>query len=228
MSRFFPLVCLLACATDPVGSTGQPLESGPRLVHSQRVWASPSGTDGVPRYTLAWESADGTRSPAGVGVVTHAVEWNGGALYVDVERRLQWEGELVAENVVDVPAVSPDGSRFAYVVVEEDRAGTRAALHVSDGSNDEVWDRTLLNLGALRFAPDGSAVLGVGSVNGGVAGLQVVSADGARCLTNCDLRVGESWGDAFIPAPGSASALMFEGDRVAFDAPQGRITEVWR
>lgn len=226
VSRILPLLLLAACATEPIESSSQAL-SGARLVHSQRVWASPAGTDGVPRYTLAWERPDGTREPAGVGVVTHAIEWSGGALTVDPGRTLRWEGEPIAEQVVDAPAVSPDGTRFAYVVVEDDVDGTYAALHVSDGTHDEVWDRTLLSLGALRFSPDGSAVLGVGSLNGGVAGLHVVTLDGARCLTNCTLRVGQPW-DGFVPPPGSASALTFEGERVAFDTPQGRIWQVWR
>lgn len=225
--RLLSLIFVLACATEPVGSASQGLESGSHLVHSQRVWASPSGTDGVPRYTLAWESLDGTRAPAGVGVVLHATEWMGGALYVDPERVLRYEGERIAAEVIDAPTVSPDGSRFAYVVVEDDAAGTHAALHVSDGSSDVVWDRSLLGFGALRFSPDGSAVLGVGSVNGGVAGLHVVTVEGARCLTNCGLRVGQAW-EGFVPPPGSGSALIFEGDHVAFDSPQGRVSEVWR
>ena len=231
MIRLLPFVLLLACASEPVhggdfGSQSAALESA-RLVHSQRVWAAPTSSDGPPRYTLAWEHVDGARTPAGVGLVTHARAWQGGALYVDPASTLRYEGRIVAHDVVDAPAVSDDGRRFAYVVVEEDAHGTRAVVHVSDGEIDQVWDRSLLTLGALRFVPDGSALVGIGSANGGVAGLHAISVEGARCLTNCGLRVGHAW-DGYLAPPGSASALRFEGDRVMYDAPQGSVAEVWR
>ncbi len=217
---------LAGCSTGSVDARTESLESTPRLVYSQRVWAAPGGGDGAPRYLLAWEY-EGERTSAGVGLVTHARQWQAGALFVNPANELWFEDARIATHVVDAPAVAPDGSRFAYVVVEEDASGTRAALHVSDGVRDEVWDRSRLTLGALQFAPDGSAVLAVGSTNGGVAGLHVVHPDGARCLTNCALRVGEAW-EGYVAPPSSASALVFDEDYVSFDTPQGRVSQEWR
>jgi hypothetical protein len=92
-------------------------------------------------------------------------------------------------------------------------------LHRREGTRDVVLDRTLYALGALRFAPDGRTVLGVGSVNGGVAGLHVFGDEGSACLSNCSLRTGAFSVQEQTPLP--FGELRFEGDEVAWDGPDG-------
>ncbi len=224
-----------ACRTDVPGNRREALVEppvAPRLVYDRKVWAAPPGGDGAPVYTLAWEHPDGRRTPAGVGPVVHATLWRGAIVYVDPRSRLWLEGQdqPLALGVVDAPAVSPDDAKLAYVVVAESSEGTRAEVHVRSAHADRLVDRSLLSFGALRFSPDGSVLLGVGSVDSGVAGLHAIDlrAGARRCLSNCDLRVGQPWGDAFLPPPGSAAELRFEGDEVLFDTVAGRARLRWR
>lgn len=229
-----PLLLCMACGTPQPGAVQEPLaRDGARLVRDRVVWAPPSsGADGAPLTTLAWEHADGSRTPVDVGPVVHAVVWRGAVVYVDRGLHLWREGEDQpwAEGVPAAPAVSPDGSALAYVVAHEGAEGTHAEVHVRTASADRVVDRSLLAFGALRFSPDGGVLLGVGSVNGGVAGVHAIDlGSGARvCLSNCELRVGQPWGDAFVPPPGDPTALRFEGDELVYDTPAGLARLRWR
>ena len=233
------LAALGACGAEPpVGASpiegaAQPLPRGDaRLVRDRVVWTAPAGGDGAPAYTLAWEQPDGSRVPADIGPVVHAVVWRGAIAYVDPRRRLWREGDSapLAQGVVDAPAVSPDGAWLAYVVPVESQDGTHAEVHLRGADADRVLDRSLYTFGALRFSVDGEALFGVGSDNGGVAGLHVIDirTGARRCLSNCALRVGQPWGDAFLPPPGSTSELRFEGDEVVFDTPRGVARLRWR
>ncbi len=115
--------------------------------------------------------------------------------------------------------MSSDGETLAYVALEEDD-DVRSALHLRRES-DDVRDRSLYSLGALRFAPDGGTVLGVGAVNGGVVGLHVFDDLGRRCLSNCDLRAGSEWED-YVRPPGGPTALHFDDSDVSWDGSDGQ------
>ncbi len=229
-----PLASLsLGCTGADLGELHEPLlKEGARLVRDRVVWAPPPGADGPPLTTLAWEHRDGSRSAIDVGPVVHAAVWGGSIVYVDRGFRLWREGELQpwAEGVPGAPVVSPDGAMLAYVVADESEDGVRAEVHVRTSEGDRVVDRSLLSLGMLRFSPDGQVLLGVGSVNGGVAGLHAIDVRSGRhrCLSNCALRVGQPWGDAFVPPPGDPSALRFEEDELVYDVPTGLARLRWR
>ena len=247
--------CGGGCAPTEPGTGASALEATRRLVPSGVVFAAPEGGDGATRRTYAWEHADGTREPSGLPIAIDAQEHGGDVYLVTPDARLLRfvEGdptreELVARSVIDRVAVSPRA--LAYVVIDEGAPTTASVLHRREAGRDVVLDRTLYALGALTFAPDERTLIGVGSVNGGVAGLHVFDDDGRRCLTNCDLRTGlrterpvECRGQATDPSsceplgasaptrwtPLPASTLRFEGDEVRWDDEAG-VTRValWR
>ena len=63
----------------------------------------------------------------------------------------------------------------------------------------------LASVGVMRLEPE--RVLFVGARNGGVAGVWVADADGARCVSNCDLRTGTDWQGRFVPPPTDPTLL---------------------
>jgi hypothetical protein len=219
----------VGCAPAEPGTGASPLEAPRRLVPSAVVFAAPEGGDGATRRTYAWERADGTREPSGLPVAIDAQEHRGDVYLVTPDARLlrfahgdPSREELVARSVIDRVAVSPRA--IAYVVIDDgvlERGAqtTASVLHRREAGRDVVLDRTLYALGALTFAPDERTLLGVGSVNGGVAGLHVFDDDGRRCLTNCEHRTGSSDSAQWTPLP--ASPLRFEGDEVRWDDEHG-------
>jgi hypothetical protein len=97
-----------------------------------------------------------------------------------------------------------------------------AEVHVLDADGaDRVLTTGLASAGLLAPQPDGT-IFFVGARNGGVAGLWSISAGKTRCLTNCDLRTGQPWGDRFVPPPGDTAAISVAGQRVEWDAYDGR------
>lgn len=128
---------------------------------------------------------------------------------------------LVAREVVTEPAISDDGQALAYVAHDGSLA---YALRVIDARGTRTIARDVPSAGALRFSPDGRALVFVGRSPGGVAGLHAISVDAAagvttapRCLTNCELVTGRPWGARFVPPPAGAAALRFDGDEVAYE-----------
>ncbi len=220
------------CAPTEPGSGASSLEATRRLVPSAVVFAAPEGSDGATRRTYAWERADGAREPSGLPVAIDAQEHRGDVYLVTPDARLLHfvEGdpsreELVARSVIDHVAVSPRA--LAYVVIDEGAQATASVLHRREAGRDVVLDRTLYALGALSFAPDERTLLGVGSVNGGVAGLHVFDDEGRRCLTNCEHRTGHSDPAQWTPLP--ASTLRFDGDEVRWDDEYGAThSATWR
>ena len=222
----------LGCAPTEPGSHTSTLDATRRLVPSAVVFAAPEAGDGATRRTYAWERADGTREPSGLPVAVDAQEHRGDVYLVTPDARLLRfvEGdpsreELVARSVIDRVAVSAHA--LAYVVVDDGAQTTASVLHRREAGRDVVLDRTLYALGALTFAPDGRTLIGVGSENGGVAGLHVFDDAGRRCLTNCEHRTGSTDPAQWTPLP--AGALRFEGDEVRWDDENGVTrSATWR
>ncbi len=205
---------------------------------SSRVWTAPVGGDAPARYAVQWRYADGRLEDVGIGrPVVAAVEFDGSVYFVDGSETLFRfsEGEtLVHRDVLEAPALSEQGDRLAYVVRDETGPeSVRAEVHLVLDGRDVVVDRSLQSFGAARFTPDGAALLGVGAGEGGVAGVHRIAlavdgdAVGARCLSNCELRVGRPWTN-FVANPGSAQALQFDGDQVSWDAHGERAVRSWR
>lgn len=214
----------IGCAPLEADANTASLEASRRLVPSAVVFAAPEAGDGATRRVYAWEDADGTRTASGLPVGIDAQVHRGDVFLVTPDARLLRfaEGDpsrerRVASSVVDRIAVSPHA--LAYVVTDEDARGTASVLHRIENERDVVLDRSLYALGALTFAPDERTVIGIGSVNGGVAGLHVFDDDGRRCLTNCEHRTGHSSPQDWTPLP--TSALRFEGDEVHWDDANG-------
>ncbi|MEM9071052.1 MAG: hypothetical protein AAGE52_21250 [Myxococcota bacterium] len=220
------LLCIAGCASrEDVSATSSSLNPDRELVRSA-LWTLAAGSDQEPAYLLAWEAADGTRTASGLGPVLHGVRWRDQIAYVDRAHtlRLSEESQPLATDVVGAPVVSEDV--LGFVRIDETARGTWFELHrVSD--RHRVLARARGSLGDLRIAPGGQAIFGVGARNGGVAGLWVADAAGLRCLTNCNLRVGEPWGDAFVPPP-STDTLRFDGPEVLFDTPHGAMRRRWQ
>lgn len=222
----------LGCqSVEPSGSTGAELEPAPTLVFHRRAVTPAPGSDQRPGYTLAWEHPDGRLEAIALPrPAVHAVALGPELYWVDADHRLHHrERGHRDEPVAEAVFAAPIAERGLVVFVTGD-VGEAQTLHWRDAHGGSGRVPTgLYQLGGLRLAPDGTAVLGVGSTNGGVAGVWVVPLEGdARCLSNCGLRVGEPFGEAFVPSPGAADALVFEGDRVRWDTPAGPVTRRWR
>jgi len=132
---------------------------------------------------------------------------------------------LIARSVSSPPWVGVD--RIVYASEVGDTVELRA---LAQGA-ETTLARGLASAGMYRLGPDAQGLFFVGAKNGGVAGLWFArfDADEARCLTNCELRTGQPWGDAFVPPPGSAESLEFDGDDVRYVEMNGQtITRSFR
>jgi dipeptidyl aminopeptidase/acylaminoacyl peptidase len=130
----------------------------------------------------------------------------------------------VARGVVGRPAVSADGSRFAFVRESSRELRTEIlAVELSDGA----WSapRLLADEGTpdlVSISPDGRLVAFVAGA-GGIASVFVVPFDGGAPvqLTNVGLRrEGEGPPPAFVPIP-LRDPPRFEGDRLVWTARDG-------
>lgn len=213
------------------GERAEPLGAAHELVLRSRVWSAPSGADGAPLYTLAWRRPDGSFEDVGLGHPVRSATAVADTIFaVDAHDRLlrvhATEGvDVIADQVLVAP--TGDAQQLAFVRRDEGPSRLRAQLHLlRDDGQTALLDDELQSLGALAWAPDHQHLVGVGALPGGVAGLHVFDArTGARrCLTNCELRVGQPW-HGFVPSPGSARAYRFEGEVVRWDA-EGTAAEV--
>ena len=242
MARRPIVLCLLALATGCHGPDGaEPEETTRRaaigaraeLVVTRTVWEPPLGAGDPSLVELGWLEPDGVVTALALPepAVTWAA-WGEEAVVVGRDGAL-WavardgRRELLGRNAVGTPAVSDDGERLAYVV-RDDLRGEVRLRHRSGGVRAVARD--LGSAGALRFAPDGRHLLLVGSRPGRVAGLLVADlAEGrVRCLTNCDLAVGQPWGDRFLALPPGPESLAFEGDHVSWRAGGQLVTRRFR
>lgn len=179
------------------------------------------GPDAPPRVTLARRQHDGTLVPLR-GQYLHAVEFRDGVAAVTLGRELQLlrangSQSLVAKELDGLPALDREGS-----LVYAARFGEVVELHRLHGSGAQQRLASVRG-SATRLSPrsEGTVVF-IGSERGRVAGIWIADSQGARCLTNCDLRVGRPWGEAYRPLPGETDAVRFVGSRIEWKTAEGR------
>ncbi len=216
---------LVGCAADRSEGARASLRQNTVALEVSGRSAAPIGGDGPTTYRLAW-----VRGAQRDEIAIDAVAWAERGAHVLVLTRdgtLTRVGHDLQHEVVDVdvasaPVTAPGNpERVAWAC----RTGE---LKVLDGEHMTTRAQGLLSAGALRFAPDGEALLFVNARNGGVAGLFVADANGTRCLTNCALRVGQPFDD-YVPPPMSADSLRFSGDEVEWSTGDGTLSRVrWR
>jgi len=184
---------------------------------------APPASDAKPRLLLAFRLHDGRLVPIKDEAVSYAPFRNGVAL-VNPENRLVFVTPDGARRVLANESGAPPirGPKGELVYVAKYRKG--AEIHVLEAQGDNgVVAEGFANAGLLKLQPDGRLFF-VAATNGGVAGLWTVDdikAGSGRCLTNCDLRTGKPWGDAFVPAPGDAESIRVIGERVQWKTPEG-------
>jgi hypothetical protein len=210
-------IALGGCASEP---SSAPVRDENVEVNRQ-LDEVPGGTDTRPRFALALRAADGTRVPLESRALAH-VTFSGGLALVDSQRRLVVVATDGARRVLAEEAGAPParGARGELLYVAQKDTG--AEVHALEAAGaDRVIASGLFSAGLLAPQPDGT-ILFVGARNGGVAGLWSISGDTTSCLTNCDLKTGEPWGDSFVPPPGDVAAIKVLGTRVEWDAFDGK------
>jgi hypothetical protein len=210
-------ISLGSCASEP---SSAPIRDENVEVNRQ-VDEVPGGTDTPPRFAIALRATDGTKTPLESRALAH-VTFSGGLALVDSTRRLVVVAADGARRVLAEEAGAPParGARGELVYVAQ--ADTGAEVHVLEpGGADRVIATGLASAGLLAPQPDGTTLF-VGARNGGVAGLWTIGSSGSRCLTNCDLKTGEPWGDRFVPPPGEVAAIKIVGARVEWQAHDGK------
>src|SRR5690606_19490782 len=207
------------------------LESGPveagvsqpqpgRVVATRMQNSAPDGTDAPPRVSLARLTEDGAVVPI-PGDYVHAVAFRVGQAAVTGARELYLvrgdaSKSLLARHVDGLPAQADDGA-----LVYTARFGDTVEIHwlSLDGTNHRLAS---FQGSATRLSPQGERqVVFVGAKRGGVSGTWIADAQGARCLTNCALRVGKPWGDAYRAPPGDGSKVRIVGYTVEWQTAQG-------
>ena len=179
------------------------------------------GLDAPPRVTLVRRHQDGTSSPIG-GQFLDALEFRDGVAAITLQRELQLlhadgSASLVAKELDGRPAVDSEGSLFYAARFGEVVELTRLSSH---GTQQRLAS---FRGSATRLSPrsDGTVVF-IGSETGGVSGIWIADSRGARCLTNCDLRVGQPWGAAYRALPGETESVRFVGSKVEWQTADGR------
>lgn len=205
----------------PASSTGAAAETLGAIVVLRPANATPAGLDAPPRVTLAQRGSNGRLVPLR-GEYLQAIEFRGGVAVVTLERELQLlrtngSRSLVANEVDGLPVLDREGSlvyaaRFGEVV-ELYRLGR-------DGKQRRLAS---LRGSATRLSPrsDGTLVF-IGAELGGVSGIWIADSHGARCLTNCGLRVGQAWGDSYRALPGETDTVRFVGSKIEWTTAEGR------
>lgn len=221
------LVLSGGCAAGPhtTERSGEALAAADVIIRALPSSAT-EGTDARPRVEVT------------VGRVTRegsaAVRFAGGAAYVDAEHRLHaidaaGRERLLGEEVLAAPVADASGSRLAWAEAHDLGAPELRTLGAWHASAVTIA-RAPGAMAPLAFLDDGTLAL-VGSVNGGVAGLWLAEARGGgslECLTNCELRAGTPWGDAYVPPPEGGASIHADGDRVTFVAADGSQRTVSR
>lgn len=202
MKWLFVLI-IVACSSARVDQRqSSALSEPPRLVALAE--APDTVGDEAPRTRVGFVDGQGNITEHDQGAQLFVERFRDGAALVDSERRLyqvwRFERRMLAANV---SALASDGEHLVYVTQNPD--GLSIRLH--DGASERVLARGLASAGVLKI--EAERVLFVGAANGGVAGVWQVSFNGneAHCATNCDLRTGEPWGDAFVPPPTEPTLL---------------------
>lgn len=217
---FLSFAALAGCAPTPA-SVSSPALAGEAVVVRETVEEVPEGGDLPDTVLLAHVDEEGVARPI-EGRAFDGVAFQGGALVLRTDHRLEMVREGAAPSVIDgeavfSPVVSADAEHAAWASVR----GLEQALVVIDreGGRAEAA-QGLASIGALSFDPatHGGArrIAFVGAVNGGIAGVWVARADGSatRCLTNCALRAGQPLGSDHEPLPDEL--VRFEGDAITY------------
>jgi hypothetical protein len=154
-----------------------------------------------------------------------ATPFSEGVAWVDGDRRLHLlsldgHERTIAEAVGGRPIPDPKGERLAFAELREQEPG--ALLRLVE-ARQQV--RTIAALpGAmapLAWTERGIVLVGAGP--GGVAGVWLLGpgAPAPRCLTNCALRVGESWGSSYLPPPADGESIRVDGELLRYRAADG-------
>jgi hypothetical protein len=181
---------------------------------------APPASDGAALHTLAFVYGDGRRVPIAEQAVSF-VPFRDGVALVDRTRRLLLVSpdggtRVLAQASGAPPALGPSGE-LVYVARQE----LVSEVHVLHASGqDRIVASGLASAGMLAPQRDGRLCF-VGAKAGGVAGVYVVQDAGARCLSNCELKTGEPWGDAHVPLPKDASSIAISGTQVTWEAWDG-------
>lgn len=201
------------------------LERGPT------VWSPPQGADGPSHFEVGWAPG----GPVFPAPATASRAWGDAAAVLDGERalhRFHRDGrvEPIADRVSGM-IVSGDGQRLAYTT--GDVYGPMDVRIVSDDDGEtRVVAREVLAPSLLSFEQSGSVLFLLAAGPGGVMGLHVIELDGApalRCLTNCALRTGTAWGDAFVAPPAAWDEVIVDASTVRYRDESGQPTSVsWR
>lgn len=217
-------VSLVACGQverSPASTTGPAPETNGAIVVLRPEGTRPAGPDAPPTVTLGRRQNAGTLAPL-PGEYIDALEFRAGVAAVTRQRELylmhpNGSRSLLAKQLDGLPALASEGSlfyaaRFGEVVelTRLRRNGVQYRLASFRGS-------------ATRLSPrsDGTLVF-IGSDAGGVAGIWVADSHGARCLTNCELRAGRPWGNAYRPPPGETATVRFVESRIEWKTADGR------
>ncbi|MCA9608180.1 MAG: hypothetical protein KC619_21370 [Myxococcales bacterium] len=192
------VLCLGCTAVEPAAA---PLEEAPTLVALGDQ--GPGVGDARPHLRVAFRAADGSTTPVDLEASALVPRWRDGAALIDPEGRLYqvWPDGRRRMLAPRATALGTDGERLVFAV-ERDLG---VELRVHDGTEAQTLAEGLSSAAMLRV--DHDRVRFVGARPGGVAGVWVADASGARCRTNCDLRTGEPWGDRFVPPPSDPSQL---------------------
>ena len=198
-----------------------------RIIHEP-----PPGGDGPTVWTTYREGGDGSLRPIdGADRVTAFARRGETAIAVDEGGRLlrlspRGSAIVLTEGVIGTPLLAEDGERVFVGQVQREggRDGSEGAaiveVDLATGA-ETVLGRSLGSVAGLWLEPTGRWLIFVAAGVGGVAGLWAVPTSahgvpggGARCLTNCALRTGRSWGDAFVALPTDRGTLRVSAGRL--------------
>jgi hypothetical protein len=192
----------------------------PRVVATRSQGSAPQASDAAPRVSLARLEPDGSLSPI-AGRYIDAVGFRHGQAAVTGDRELHLvtgdgSPSLLARQLDGLPTRAADGSlvyaaRFAEVV--------EVYWLTPDGTNHRLAS---FRGSATRLAPQTKrTVIFVGAKLGGVSGAWLADAQGAHCLTNCSLRVGQPWGAEYRPPPADTASMRIVDKQVSWQTADG-------
>lgn len=194
------------------------------LVVLERITSN--GPDAPERVQLAFRRGDIIGAPLDRLAIGWVPRWADGAAIVDPEGRLyevspDGDRRMLANGAVG--PLSADGSRLAFTT----ESGFLTDLHVHDGQASRVWASGLAAAGVLHL--EGERLFFVGGPPGAVVGLWEARADGPpRCWSNCELRTGADFRDAFVPPPGRPEDITAIASGVRWVDLHGLSHEVTR
>lgn len=197
------------------GCTGEPSRAHTETALEQ---SGPPGSDAPPRTRV---ELGGVRRDA-----IAQVQLGDAIAYVAPDRRLvllapDGERELAAE-IGGSPVTDGD------VLVWAEPRGPGADLRVLHRGAHAPTTLAALPGPLAPLTITGRHVVLVGAANGGVAGLWILAVRDAAppvCVTNCALRAGHPWGDAYVPPPGDGGSITIDGERITYVDAEGALRQ---